>query len=304
MIASPRAVNRIGVIGVGAMGLPVATRLMQSGFTVGVRDIRAERERLVASQGATAFASPLALAKWCDVLALFVPDHHDCGSVLFGDQGAAASLAGSKALMICSTVPPTFVESLAARLPMHTHLIDAPVSGGPARAERGELSLMLAARDEALASIQPVLQAMANRRFVISAKPGDGARMKLVNNMLAGINLAAGTEALAFAERLGLDLRTALDVINASSGESWIVADRMARALAGDETIAAPLRILTKDLRVLLETADTAGGQLPLAQLAHSKYQAAVDAGFSERDDSALLAYARLISSRNRPGSQ
>ena len=138
-------------------------------------------------------------------------------------------------VLLCPTIAPQDAEALAAALAERgIGCIDAPMSGGPARARDGSMSLMLAAPQALLARHAPLLEVLSSRRFVISERAGDGARTKLVNNLLAGINLVGAAEAMALAERLGLDLSTTLDVIEQSSGQSWIGSDRMRRAIAGD----------------------------------------------------------------------
>jgi 3-hydroxyisobutyrate dehydrogenase-like beta-hydroxyacid dehydrogenase len=143
--------------------------------------------------------------------------------------------------------------------------------------------------------VQPVLNAVASRLFRVGLRAGDGSAMKIVNNMLAGINLAAGAEALALAEKLGMDLSLVCDVVNASSGGSWIFGDRMPRALARDyDPPKAATKILAKDMGLVLEVAASAGCVTSIAQAARAAYEGALAAGFSEADDAALVEYHRL----------
>ena len=135
--------------------------------------------------------------------------------------------------MLCPTIAPADVEALAADLAAQgLHAIDAPMSGGPVRAREGRMSLMVATPDAVFERWQPVLQRLADPVFRVGTRPGDGARTKLVNNLLAAINLAGAAEVLAVATRLGLDPSTTLDVMERSSGQSWIATDRLRRALA------------------------------------------------------------------------
>jgi 3-hydroxyisobutyrate dehydrogenase-like beta-hydroxyacid dehydrogenase len=168
------------------------------------------------------------------------------------------------------------------------------MSGGPARARDGSMSLMLACDETAWVRWQPLLATLASRLFRVGTRPGDGARTKLVNNLLAAVNLAGAAEAMALAERLGLDAATTLDVIAQSSGQSWIGSDRMARVLAGDTAPRAQMRLLAKDSALALAEAAHAGAAPPpLGQAAAARFAAALAAGQADADDSAL--WERLV---------
>jgi 3-hydroxyisobutyrate dehydrogenase-like beta-hydroxyacid dehydrogenase len=194
--------------------------------------------------------------------------------------------------MVSSTVAPDYTEALAPRLAAHgVSLIDGPVSGGPQRAADGTMTIMLAGPPEALARCETVIGCIAGRAFHVGNTPGDAAKFKIVNNLLAAVNLAAGAEALALAVRAGLDPRQVVDVINASSGGSWIFADRMPRALAGDYTPRAATRILTKDVSIAAEFAARIGASSTFATAARDAFRGAVAAGFGDEDDAAICKY-------------
>jgi 3-hydroxyisobutyrate dehydrogenase-like beta-hydroxyacid dehydrogenase len=168
-------------------------------------------------------------------------------------------------------------------------MLDAPISGGPARAEAGTLSMMAAGSDAAFLRAADILEATTGKLFRVGAYCGDGSKVKIVNNMLAAVNLAAGCEAMALGERLGLDAKLLYEVICASSGASWIFADRMKRALEGDFKPRAAARILTKDLQLLLDAADAAGFEAEIARAAHAVFEDTVTGGLGEEDDAAVL---------------
>lgn len=151
------------------------------------------------------------------------------------------------------------------------------------------MSLMVACEPAVFEQHRPLIEALSSKVFRVSARPGDGARTKLVNNLLAGINLVGAAEALALAQRMGLDLRTTLDVIEQSSGQSWIGSDRMRRAIAGDFNPRAHMTLLRKDTRLAVEAARAAGFQGPLGPAASMVFEAAVQAGMADLDDGALL---------------
>ena len=165
------------------------------------------------------------------------------------------------------------------------------MSGGPARARDGSMSLMVACPDRVFEQHERLIRALSGNVFRISQRVGDGARTKLVNNLLAGINLvgAAETLALALAQRMGLDPSRTLDVIERSSGQSWIGTDRLRRALAGDDTARAHMTLLEKDTRLGLEAAQQLGIELVLGSRARDVFAQASAAGLAACDDLALF---------------
>lgn len=280
----------VGIVGVGAMGMGIARNLLARGYAVHVRDIRDEAEEEARRAGAVVHDSPAALARACGVVVTVVVDDEQTEAVVFGVDGVAAALSPHAVLVMSSTLSPAFVSRAAERLAARgLAMLDAPISGGPARARDGSMSMMIAGAPAARERAEPVLADAAASRFVVGERAGDGARMKLVNNMLAGVNLAAACEAMALALRLGLDPRTAHDVICASSGGSWIFADRMPRVLAGDYEARAAVRLLAKDLGLLLDTAAAASCPAPIAAVARQAYLAAMAQGHAEEDDAALI---------------
>ena len=277
---------RVGVVGVGAMGLGIARALLAKGFAVTARDIDPAREAEARAAGAEVVESATALAGRCDVAITVVVDAAQTREVLFGDAGIARR--PGPVVMMCSTIAPSDTEEIASRRG-DVALLDAPISGGPARAHAGTLSVMAAGSDAAFERCRPVLEAMAARVFRVSARPGDGSRMKVVNNMLAAANLAAGCEAMAMAAKLGLDLRQAADVVSASSGGSWIFADRMPRALDGDYAPRAAARVLLKDVGLFVHEARRLGLTAPMAECAREIFHDTVARGHGEEDDAAVL---------------
>jgi putative dehydrogenase len=225
---------RIGIIGTGAMGLGVVQSLVRNGIAVGARDILPRAEAAAVAAGATAFPTAAALVREYPTVILLVVDAAQIEDVLFGEDGAAAALVPGAVLIVSSTVPPAYVATLASRVAARgARLIDAPVSGGPRRASDGTMTIMVSGDAQAIGECAAVFDAIAGRRFVVGARAGDAATFKVLNNQLAAVNLAAGAEALAIATHAGLDPRLFLKVVGASSGASWIFADRMARALEG-----------------------------------------------------------------------
>lgn len=284
----------VGVIGAGAMGMGVVRSLRRAGFATHVRDLRPDVHAEATALGAQCHPSPAAVVARCAVTWIVVVDATQVEAVLFGDDGAAPALADGALVVLASTVDPDFVAALAPRIAeAGGELVDAPVSGGPARAADGTMTVMAAGSAAALARCAPVFAATAGRIFHVGARAGDAARFKIVNNLLAAVNLAAGAEALAIAARAGLDPAQVVDVVNASSGGSWIFADRMPRALANDYTPRAAARILCKDVGIAAEFAARHGVPAPFAGAALAAFAATVAAGYGEEDDAAIVKWNR-----------
>lgn len=293
----------IGIIGVGNMGLAMAHALRNDGFEVCARDIRTEAEAAAAQIGATIASDARQLAESSDVILVVVVDAKQIGDALFDERHpASAGWKPGTPVLLCSTIDPGDTERLAAKITLAQGVpIDAPMSGGPLRAAEGALSFMLAGDAGALERLTPVLSSLSRHCFHISARPGDGARMKLINNLLAGINLAAGAQVLAAGEAMGLDFGQMLDVIHASSGQSWIVEDRMRRAASGDFEPRAHANILTKDLTLGMSMLGRTGRTASLGAAALARFQAAQEAGLGELDDAILLSLERKTRRQGGP---
>ena len=291
---------RVGIIGVGNMGGGMAVNLLRKGWQVHVHDVEAAKIENLKSLGAVASVSACDIAINCEVVIVCVVDAVQTADVLLGAQGlvqgaqTAAHRTVLPTVLLCPTIAPQDVERFAAQLAAHgIDTIDAPMSGGPDRARDGSMSLMVACPNATFERQRTLLQALASRLFHVSERVGDGARTKLVNNLLAGINLVGAAEVMALAERMGLDTTRTLDVIEQSSGQSWIGSDRMRRAIAGDFAPRAHMTLLAKDTRLAIEAARAAGFEGPLGAVASVTFARAVDAGMAGLDDGAVLGLMR-----------
>jgi len=284
----------VGVIGVGNMGGGMAANLLSQGWRVHVHDIDDDHAQHMVALGAVRHAAYADIAVHAVAIIIAVVDAAQTETVLFGPGGLHERLGPGHTVLLCPTIAPQDVERFAERLAQQgVSVIDAPMSGGPERARDGSMSLMLAAPDAVMAANAPLLQALSSQRFHVSARVGDGARTKLVNNLLAGINLVGAAEALAMAQRMGLNLATTLSVIEQSSGQSWIGSDRLRRVLAnggeGDYAPRAHMTLLQKDTRLAVAAAQAAGFVGPLGASASQVFSAASDAGLSGLDDAAVF---------------
>lgn len=283
---------KVGFIGVGNMGGAMAERLGTLGWAPRVHDIDRPRAKALERFGALALVEPCDIAIESVAIIICVVDAAQTRDVLFGPHGIAPHLQPGQVVVLCPTIAPEDVEDVAQRLAAQgVDTLDAPMSGGPQRARDGSMSLMVAGPDAVVTRCQVLLQALSSQVFRISERPGDGARTKLVNNLLAGINLVGAAEVMALAARMGLDLQRTLDVIAHSSGQSWIGSDRMRRAIAGDLAPRAHMTLLAKDTRLAQDAARSVGFDSPLGALASGVFAAALDGGLADLDDAALLQF-------------
>src|SRR5262245_7400683 len=210
----------VGVIGLGSMGGGVAQSLLRAGFAVRVCDVRAEVVQPFVASGALACANPAELGAACDVVILLVLNAEQVETVLFGEHGAAGAMRKGSVLLMSVTVPPEYAERLGPRLAQRdVFVIDAPVSGGEAKAAMGEMTVMAAGAPEAFAPCEPVFAAIAQKVYRLGATPGTGSKVKMINQLLAGVHIAAAAEAMALGIKAGADPKVLYDVITNSRSE-------------------------------------------------------------------------------------
>ena len=280
----------VGVIGLGAMGAGMAGSLRRAGCDLHVCDVRDGVAAAFAAKGGTADATPAALAAACDVVVSVVVNAAQTESVLFGDGGVAAAMRPGSVFVMCSTVDPNVSIAFEGRLEaMGLLYVDAPISGGAAKAASGEMTVMGAARDAAWAKAEPLLHAMAAKVYRLGDRAGNGSKVKIINQLLAGVHIAAAAEAMALGLREGVDPAALYDVITHSAGNSWMFENRMAHVLKADYTPLSAVDIFVKDLGLVLDTARATKFPLPLASTAHQMFMQASTAGFAKEDDSAVI---------------
>ena len=280
----------VGLIGLGAMGRGMAASLRRAGHHVHVFDVRAEAARAFAAEGGAACASPAAVARACEVIVSVVVNAEQTEQVLFGEDGAAGAMKKGSVFVMCSTVDPKWSIALEARLEALGLLyLDAPISGGAAKAASGEITMMTAGKPAAYAKCGTVLDSMAARVYKLGDQAGPGSTVKIVNQLLAGVHIAAGAEAMALGIRAGADPAALYDVITHSAGNSWMFENRMAHVLTGDYTPLSAVDIFVKDLGIVLDTARASKFPLPLASTAHQMFMQASSAGHGREDDAAVI---------------
>ena len=284
----------IGFIGLGAMGTGMARTLLDAGHAVRGFDVRREAVDALTAAGGTGVDSVQAAADGADVLLLMVLSAEQVTQVLFERDSdgidAASVLPSDAVVMQCATVTPAFARETAARLNERGLLmLDAPVSGGTVGAEAGSLTVMASGPDAAFARAQPVLDAIAANVFNLGEECGLGSTMKMINQLLAGVQLAAAAEAMAFASKAGLDAQQVYDIITVSAGNSWMFENRVPHLLADDYTPHSAVDIWLKDLSIVLETGRAEKFPLPLAAAAIQQFIAASAQGWGRLDDMAVV---------------
>jgi len=280
----------VGVIGLGAMGRGMAASLRRAGHRVHACDARREAVEAFVAEGGVACAHPAEAARSCEVLISVVVNAAQTHEVLFGAHGAAPAMTERSVFVMCSTVDPKWSVATERRLEsMGILYLDAPISGGAAKAAAGEITMMTSGRPEAYAKCGALLDAMAARVYRLGDRAGPGSTVKIVNQLLAGVHIAAAAEAMALGIRAGVKPEDIYEVITHSAGNSWMFENRMAHVLAGDYTPLSAVDIFVKDLGIVLDTARATKAPLPLAAAAHQMFMQASAAGHGLEDDAAVI---------------
>ena len=294
----------LGVVGLGSMGHGAAVSALRRGVpTWGLDAQAAARERFLAAGGRTA-SSLTELGAVCDAVLLLVVNAAQTESVLFGDQGLALTLKPGSVVIASATVDPALPPQWEARLAEHgLWLIDAPVSGGAKKAAEGQMTVMASGRPEAFAAAGELLEAIAGKVYRLGDRAGIGSTVKMVNQHLAGVHIAAACEAMALGLRAGADGRQLYEVICNSAGMSWMFQNRVPHILDGDYTPLSSVNIFVKDLGIVLDAARKLAFPLPLAAAAHQLYLASAAAGHGDEDDSAVFKFYAELSGIDLPRS-
>jgi 3-hydroxyisobutyrate dehydrogenase len=286
--------TRVGWVGLGAMGSPMAGCLARAGFAVTAYDIDPARAEALAGDGVAPATSIADAAAGSDVLGVMVATPDQVESVLFGDDPAADALPPGAVVVVMATVGPAPVRQWAQRLGQkQVDLVDAPVSGGAVRAGAGDLLIMVGGTASAVDRVRPLLDAMARTAPHVGTAPGDGQKVKLVNQLLCGVHIAAAAEALAFAETLDLDPAATWEVLRGGAAASFMLDDRGARMVHGTDEVKSALDIFVKDMALVTDAARAGGLTAPLAEAAEQLYLTGHRAGLGRRDDSAVIEVLR-----------
>ncbi len=279
-----------GVIGLGSMGLGMAQSMVKRGIKVAGFDINSVAVAKLAESGGSGAASVADVAKNADVLLVVVVNAAQTDTVLFGENGAAAAMKKGSVIISSATMAPDDARKLAAKAEALGLLyLDAPISGGAVKAAIGQLTVMASGSPETFKRARPVLDAIAATVYELGDAAGIGASFKMVNQLLAGVHIAAACEAITFAKKLGLDLPTVYKVITASAGNSWMFENRVPHILDGDYAPRSAVEIFTKDLGIVSDMGRREKFPLQIAATALQMFLMTAAAGM-ERDDDASVA--------------
>ena len=299
----------VTLIGLGAMGLGMAQSMLRAGLAVRGCDVRQEAGAALAAAGGTPAGSPAAAAGGADIVIVMVVDAVQAEQVLFGPEGAAPVMAADGVVVLSSTVPAAAARGLAEKVAATGRLfLDAPVSGGAIGAESGALTFMASGAPAAFAKAGPVLATMAKQVYRLGDEAGIGSTVKAVNQLLAGVHIAAAAEAMAFGVRAGADPRTLFEVISNSAGNSWMWGNRVPHMLDGDYSPRSAVEIFVKDLGLVLDAGRSLRFPLPQAAAAHQLFLMAAAAGLGREDDAAVVKVFEKLAgievSRPRAGDE
>lgn len=284
-------VNNVGVIGLGSMGMGAAQSCIRAGLNTWGVDLNPQALETLRQAGARdAQTSAASFAQELDAVLLLVVNAAQVKAILFGESGLAAQLKPGTVVMVSSTISSQDAQAIEQQLAQHQLvMLDAPVSGGAAKAAVGEMTVMASGSDEAFARLQPVLDAVAAKVYRVGSEIGLGSTVKIIHQLLAGVHIAVGAEAMALAARAGIPLDTMYDVVTNAAGNSWMFENRMRHVVDGDYSPKSAVDIFVKDLNLVADTAKSLHFPLPLASTALNMFTEASNAGYGREDDSAVI---------------
>ena len=282
---------RVCVVGLGTMGMGAAVSCIKAGLeTYGADIMEANRKRLAEHGAAGTAGSAREFADRLDAVMVLVVNAKQMRDVLFGVDGLADALKPGTVVVMSSTMSPDDARSIGAMLEERKLLVlDAPVSGGAAKAAIGEMTVMASGNKDAFERARPLLDAVAVKVYEIGTELGLGATVKVIHQLLAGVHIAAGAEAMALAARAGIPLELMYDVVTHAAGNSWMFENRMKHVVDGDYTPLSKVDIFVKDLGLVTETGRSLKFPLPLASTALGMFTNASNSGHGDEDDSAVI---------------
>ncbi|MGX9576245.1 L-threonate dehydrogenase [Mesorhizobium sp. f-mel] len=297
------AALRVAVIGLGSMGFGMAASLRRAGFEVTGFDVNEQMVARLVANGGRGAQTPAQAAQAADVVVSVVVNAAQTEAILFGADGVAETLPDGAVFVSSATMDPDVARNLAARLETTGRLyLDAPISGGSVRAAEGALTILASGSAAAFARARPALDAMATKLYELGDEPGVGAAFKMINQLLAGVHIAAASEAIALAARQGLDIRKVYEVITASAGNSWMFENRIPHVLDGDYAPRSAVDIFVKDLGIIQDMARSAKFPVPVAAAALQMFLMTSAAGMGRDDDASVARLYAKITGTDLPG--
>ena len=294
---------KVCVIGLGSMGLGVAGSLLRAGFDVVGCDVTDQARAGFSSLGGRVENTPAAASNRADVIISVVVNAAQTDAVLFGPDGAASAAAPGAVILSCATMAPDAAREFEARAQaLGLSYIDAPISGGALRAAAGEMMIMASGAPAAFDKACPVLSCIAAKVYELGDAAGTGAAFKIVNQLLAGVHIAAACEAITFAKAMGLDIARVYEVITASAGNSWMFENRVPHILDGDYAPRSAVDIFTKDLGIVTDIGRRLKFPTPIASMAMQMFVMTAAAGMGRDDDASVARMIANLAGLELPG--
>jgi L-threonate 2-dehydrogenase len=285
----------IAFIGLGSMGTPMARNLIAAGFELSGYDMNAKALDTFERNGGRPASTAAEAASGAEAVLLMVVNAAQAEQVLFAD-GVVEALSPKAIVVLMSTCPPGVVKHIASRVEKTGRFfVDAPVSGGVAGAEAGTLSIMVGASKDNFERVSPMLRALGDKLFHVGTEAGQGAAVKVVNQLLCGVHIAAAAEGFALASKAGIDPQVLLEILGGSAASSWMLKDRGPRMLQQDPEVTSAIDIFVKDLGLVLEAGREAKAALPLAASAYQMFLATSGRGDGAADDSQVVRSYDLL---------
>ena len=295
--------KRVAVVGLGSMGYGMATSLRRAGLAVTGCDVSPEAVARFVAEGGAGAANPAEAAKNADIVVSVVVSGNQTAEILLGRDGVTETLREGAVFVSCATMDPEMAKALASQIESNgRHYLDAPISGGAQRAAQGELTILASGSEVAFAAANPALDAMAAKVYALGDAAGQGAAFKMINQLLAGVHIAAASEAMAFAAKQGLDLRKVYEVITASAGNSWMFENRMPHVLDADYTPRSAVDIFVKDLGIIQDMARATKFPVPVAAAALQMFLMASASGMGRDDDASVARLYARVGGAKLPG--
>ncbi|WP_448511536.1 L-threonate dehydrogenase [Photorhabdus laumondii] len=287
-----QSIQKIGIIGLGAMGMGIARALIRAGIPTYGFDLNQKACDQLLQAGAKAATNNAAnWASELDAILLVVVNGAQIENILFkGETPLVNQLKAGTIIVLHSTVAAEQAKDFAHRLSQHNlNMLDAPISGGALKAEQGQLTVMASGEPALFEQLKPVFDATTERLYHVGNEIGQGSTVKTIHQLLAGIHIAAAAESMALAAKAGISLELMYDIVTHAAGNSWMFENRVPHILAGDYTAKSSVDIFVKDLRLVLETGRDLKLPLPLSATAHQMFLTASNEGFGQWDDSAVI---------------
>jgi 3-hydroxyisobutyrate dehydrogenase len=296
--------NKVAVIGLGSMGLGMAASLLRTGAVVAGYDPSPAAIEKFGAAGGKVSRSPAEASRDASIVVSVVVNADQTEAILFGESGCAATMPQGSVFVSCATMAPDRARALASRFEATgRHYLDAPMSGGSQRAAEGSLTMLASGSKAAFATARPALEAMTGKLYELGDKPGQGAAFKMVNQLLAGVHIAAACEAITFAAREGLDLIQVYEVITQSAGNSWMFENRVPHILDGDYDPKSAIEIFVKDLGIVIDMARSSRFPVPIAGAALQMFLMTAAAGMGRDDDASVARLYAQITGLSLPAS-